>query len=166
MPLHTPVASQDLRRSAVDRADAVFIFANKFAMDANEEDARNIVRALAVKRYNRSVTGRDINVCIQLLRSDNKRLFYEAVDSFKVGDKGNNADSRDDSGGQTPERMQRTTVTPRQVEKKESGVFESLRRMVNTSFYSHTQTHVCARLSLLQVWQSLLNPPLQTALVP
>ena len=42
---------QDLRRCAVESADAVFIFANKFTTSDNDEDARNIVRALAVKRY-------------------------------------------------------------------------------------------------------------------
>ena len=41
---------QDLRRSAVERADAVFIFANKFADNQDVEDAKNIVRALAIKR--------------------------------------------------------------------------------------------------------------------
>ena len=48
----TPVwRLQDLRRCAIDRASAVFIFADKFATNTDGEDSRTILRALSIKRY-------------------------------------------------------------------------------------------------------------------
>ena len=45
------IALQDLRRCAIDRANAVFIFADKFATNTDGEDSRTILRALSIKRY-------------------------------------------------------------------------------------------------------------------
>ena len=44
------MADKDLRRCAMDRATAVFIFANKFATNTDGEDSRTILRALSIKR--------------------------------------------------------------------------------------------------------------------
>ena len=73
---------QDLKRSSAENADAVFILANKFPEDVNREDANNILRALAIKRYTRSVSGRDVPIAIQLMRSDSKELFLSAMEPF------------------------------------------------------------------------------------
>lgn len=44
------IRSQDLKRCDASKARIVFILANKFASDYDQEDSRNVVRAMAVKR--------------------------------------------------------------------------------------------------------------------
>lgn len=41
---------QDLKRCDASQARVVFVLANKFASDYNQEDSRNVVRAMAIKR--------------------------------------------------------------------------------------------------------------------
>ena len=44
------IRSQDLKRCDASKARIVFILANKFASDYDQEDSRNVVRAMAVQR--------------------------------------------------------------------------------------------------------------------
>jgi len=74
--------AKDLKRGCADTARAVFIMSNKSCADANAEDASTILRALAIKRYVFERTGRDIMTCVQLLRPENKALFYSTTDAF------------------------------------------------------------------------------------
>jgi hypothetical protein len=41
---------QDLRRACLEKATAVFIFGDKFAVNTDEEDSNTILRALSIKR--------------------------------------------------------------------------------------------------------------------
>lgn len=41
---------QVLRRCDAAHASVIFVMANKFASDYNQEDARNVMRAMAVQR--------------------------------------------------------------------------------------------------------------------
>lgn len=74
--------AKDLKRSCAEFARAVFIMSNKDCADSNAEDASTILRALAIKRYVFERTGRDIMTCVQLLRPENKALFYSTTDAF------------------------------------------------------------------------------------
>jgi hypothetical protein len=74
--------AKDLRRGCAESARAVFIMSNKNCRDANAEDASTILRALAVKRYVFERTGRDVMTCVQLLRPENKALFYSTTNAF------------------------------------------------------------------------------------
>eukprot|EP00753_Platysulcus_tardus_P021483 PLAT9022.1.p1 GENE.PLAT9022.1~~PLAT9022.1.p1 ORF type:complete len:1547 (-),score=755.29 PLAT9022.1:64-4188(-) len=71
----SPMSRRDLRRAKAHAAEGCFVLTNKFGMNADEEDAATILRALSVKRYAHQKRGRDILTCIQLLRPENKVHF-------------------------------------------------------------------------------------------
>lgn len=73
---------KDLDRAQVKQAAALFILCNKFAKDPDAEDSSTILRALAVKRYVHDLTGRDIKCCVQLIRAENKRLFFQTTQAL------------------------------------------------------------------------------------
>ncbi|KAM5275992.1 potassium channel subfamily U member 1 [Hipposideros larvatus] len=58
---------EDLRRVAVESADACLIIANPLCSDSQAEDTSNIMRVLSIKNYNP-----DTRVIIQILQSHNK----------------------------------------------------------------------------------------------
>ena len=71
-----------LKRACADSAKAVFIMANKRCSDANAEDASVILRALSLKRFAFERSGADLITCVQLLRPENKPLFFSTAEAF------------------------------------------------------------------------------------
>jgi len=63
----------DLERADVTKSLCNFIFCDKAAVDTYAEDSANIMRAITIKKYVSSLTaGKEANVVLQLLNSDNK----------------------------------------------------------------------------------------------
>lgn len=80
----------------------MFVLCNRFSPDPHSEDARTILRALAIKRYAiiggcmpRSAdlnavlrrfifrrTGQDVQTVVQLIKPENKRVFLSSAATF------------------------------------------------------------------------------------
>ena len=74
------MSDKDLRRAVAQHAKAVFVLANKFAKNAEEEDASTILRALSLKRFvQREKNGRDVMTCVQLINPESKKLFLSST---------------------------------------------------------------------------------------
>ena len=65
----------DLRRSNVERAKCVVIISSKQSQNDEFEDHRNIIYAVADKKYVYAMLQREIRVCLQLIRPSNKDLY-------------------------------------------------------------------------------------------
>lgn len=63
----TPLFKRDLERANASFAKAAFIFANRFAEDPDQEDAKTILRTLAIQSYNK-----EISTYVQVLKTKNK----------------------------------------------------------------------------------------------
>jgi hypothetical protein len=65
----------DLKRCQVEKAKAVIILCNKHSSDANEEDARTILKAMFIKNYLKQARA-NVKVCMQILRPEGKTHYY------------------------------------------------------------------------------------------
>lgn len=63
----SPLIDQDLERANASSARAAFVFANRFAEDPDKEDAKTILRTLAIQNYNKKII-----TYVQVLKSKNK----------------------------------------------------------------------------------------------
>ncbi|MFT5319731.1 MAG: hypothetical protein ACI8RA_003013 [Chlamydiales bacterium] len=63
----SPLIEQDLERANAGKARAAFIFANRFAEDPDKEDAKTILRTLAIQNYNKKII-----TYVQVLKAKNK----------------------------------------------------------------------------------------------
>jgi hypothetical protein len=64
----------DLKRTHVDKAVAVFILTNKFSSSPDDEDAKTILQQVSIQRYiNFRVQNAGTMYCMQLLRPENRR---------------------------------------------------------------------------------------------
>lgn len=50
------------------------------------EDRRNILNSLSVKKYVRSQTDREIRLCLQLLKPENKHLYNSTLSQYGRAD--------------------------------------------------------------------------------
>lgn len=64
---------KDLRRAKAETAEAIFIMANKFSLNPDEEDSKSILLNLSIKRYLASLVSTKMLYCMQLLRPENRR---------------------------------------------------------------------------------------------
>ncbi len=71
--------NKDLQRGSTETAKCVIILADKHSQNSNTEDYRNILHASSVKQYVRTVLNREIRVCLQILRPENKDLFSSSL---------------------------------------------------------------------------------------
>lgn len=74
-----PIYSRDLKRSLAEKAKCCIILSNQFCGNPALEDQRNILNALAVKKYVKAASGREIRTCVQLVKPENKALFFSAL---------------------------------------------------------------------------------------
>ena len=74
-----PLFAKDLNRCLAEKAKCCVILSNQFCQNPILEDQRNILNALSVKKYVRAGAGREIRICFQLLKPENKNLYYSAL---------------------------------------------------------------------------------------
>lgn len=72
----------DLLRACAPQSAGIFLMCNKWAPSPDAEDSSTILRALAVKRFVYQVNRRDVFVCAQLIRAENRVLFHSAMSSI------------------------------------------------------------------------------------
>lgn len=59
-----PIYPKDLKRCLVEKAKCCVILSNQFCSNPTLEDQRNILNALAVKKYVRSIKKREMRLCL------------------------------------------------------------------------------------------------------
>lgn len=73
------IFGRDLKRCLAERAKCCIILSNQFCQNPHLEDQRNILSALAVKKYVRAHGHREIRTCLQLVKPENKSLYFCAL---------------------------------------------------------------------------------------
>ena len=86
-----PLASEDLSRAKVQMAEACILLTNKNSPNSQEEDYRNILIALAIKKfyYDETKDAKDeqpanIRICMQLIKPESKDLYYKSLNLSAV----------------------------------------------------------------------------------
>lgn len=74
---------KDLKRCSADNSTCVVILANKQSRNPNAEDYKNILNTFSVKQYVKMMNGKDIRVCLQLLKPENKELYFSGLNGSK-----------------------------------------------------------------------------------
>jgi hypothetical protein len=74
-----PLFAKDLNRCLAEKAKCCVILSNQFCSNPILEDQRNILNALSVKKYVRAHADREIRICLQLLKPEDKSLYYSAL---------------------------------------------------------------------------------------
>jgi hypothetical protein len=70
---------KDLERCKADTAECVVLLANKLAKNPRYEDFSNILQAFSVKKFAKIFSGRDVRICIQLLRPETKEIYFSSL---------------------------------------------------------------------------------------
>lgn len=77
-----PLFQRDLKRCLAEKAKCCVILSNQFCQNPVLEDQRNILNALSAKKYVRAFGGREIRICFQMLKPENKNLYYSALQQY------------------------------------------------------------------------------------
>jgi hypothetical protein len=84
---------EDLRRADTHRAAACMLLVNKNSRFANDDDYKNILNALSIKKavYNLNKDGKDdekfnMKIIMQLLKPDSKFLYYKSLNLSPLND--------------------------------------------------------------------------------
>ncbi len=70
---------KDLERCKADQAECVVLLANKLAKNPKYEDFSNILQAFSVKKFAKIYSGKDVRICIQLLRPETKEIYFSSL---------------------------------------------------------------------------------------
>eukprot|EP00347_Sterkiella_histriomuscorum_P011662 403371596 len=74
-----PIHQKDLKRCLADKAKCCVILSNQFCRNPTLEDQRNILNALAVKKYVRNQSFKEMRLCLQLVKPEHKDLYFTAL---------------------------------------------------------------------------------------
>jgi hypothetical protein len=75
----TPMIDNHLKRASLLDAKMCFLLTNKQATDPYVVDRKNIMFALALKKYSLKHTGENKRLCIQLIKPDSASHFYSCL---------------------------------------------------------------------------------------
>lgn len=83
----------DLDRASMTRAEACTVLTNKNSKNSQQEDFKNILSALAIKKFvyvqNQRLKDElkyNIKLCIQLIKPESKRLYYDSLNMSAAHD--------------------------------------------------------------------------------
>ena len=74
----------DMERASLEQAETCIILTNKSASDPVTVDHKNILQSLAMKKYCQDVTGRNLRLCMQLIKQDSKQHYMSSIGSQKM----------------------------------------------------------------------------------
>lgn len=74
----------DMERASLEQAETCIILTNKSASDPITVDHKNILQSLAMKKYCQDVTGRNLRLCMQLIKQDSKQHYMSSIGSQKI----------------------------------------------------------------------------------
>jgi hypothetical protein len=72
-----------MARASLEHAEAAVILTNKNAVDPVTIDHKNILQGLSMKKYVQVVGGRNLRLCMQLIKSHSKQHYVSSVGSQK-----------------------------------------------------------------------------------
>jgi hypothetical protein len=79
---------KDLLRCKADSAGCVILLANKLAKNPKDEDFSNILQAFSIKKFSTIFSGKDVRICIQLLRPETKEIYFSSlINENEIGSK-------------------------------------------------------------------------------
>jgi hypothetical protein len=88
-----PFEDVDLERSQLHIADSCIVLCNKNSKNSLDEDYKNILTALSLKKfvYNRNKNLKDeskqnIKLCIQLIKPESKYLYFKSLNLSPIHD--------------------------------------------------------------------------------
>jgi acetyl-CoA C-acetyltransferase/potassium large conductance calcium-activated channel subfamily M alpha protein 1 len=88
-----PLTSEDLMRAKTQQATACILLTNKNSPMTQEEDYRNILIALAIKKfyYDEQKDRKDdipanVRICMQLIKPESKDLYYKSLNLSPLQD--------------------------------------------------------------------------------
>ena len=88
-----PLLSEDLFRAKTHKASACILLTNKNSPNSSEEDYRNILMALAIKKfvYDKKKEQKEdkepnIKLCMQLIKPESKDLYYKSLNLSPLQD--------------------------------------------------------------------------------
>jgi hypothetical protein len=70
---------KDLLRCKAESASCVILLANKLAKNPKTEDFSNILQAFSIKKFSTIFSGKDVRICIQLLRPETKEIYFSSL---------------------------------------------------------------------------------------
>ncbi len=74
-----PIYARDLKRASAETTKCIVILANKVSNNPMLHDYKNILQAFSVKQYVRMMAAREIRVCLQMLKPENKDLYFSSL---------------------------------------------------------------------------------------
>ena len=83
---------KDLERASGEKAKAFILLTNKNSAIASREDYRNILIALAIKKFhyikntNNDEAANSARICLQLIKPESKDLYYKSVNLSTISD--------------------------------------------------------------------------------
>lgn len=88
-----PLDEVDLKRGDTQKAEACLLLTNKNSKSAEEEDHRNILTALAIKKYvydtnkdSKDDSKHNIKLVMQLIKPESKILYYKSLNLPPIND--------------------------------------------------------------------------------
>ena len=77
----SPLNHKDLKRAQADSATCVVVLSDKFCKDPIMEDYSNILQSFCVKQYAKARRGKELRLCLQLVKPEHKELYYSGLQS-------------------------------------------------------------------------------------
>lgn len=75
-----PLNEKDLRRASIVKASAIIVLTHKHVMDPKTSDHRNILTAIAMKKYvYNNANGKNVRLCLQLIKPESKKHYYSSL---------------------------------------------------------------------------------------
>lgn len=74
-----PMIDRDLKRAKAASAKACILLTNKYGSDSFSSDHKNILTALAIKKYVYYHTNENMRLCMQLIKPESKTHYYSSL---------------------------------------------------------------------------------------
>jgi len=87
------LTANDLKRCDTHKSETCVLLTNKNSKSASEEDHRNILTALAIKKYvydqnkdSKDDSKHNIKLCLQLIKPESKVLYFKSLNLPVIND--------------------------------------------------------------------------------
>ena len=77
----SPFLEKDLRRVSASKADACVVLSSKYVKNSYESDHKNILTSIAIKKYVKQNEGRNLKMCLQLIKPESKKHYFNSINS-------------------------------------------------------------------------------------
>lgn len=77
------MSQYDMARAVLEQAESCILLTNKNASNPVTIDHKNILQGLAMKKYCNDVSGHNLRLCMQLIKSDSKQHYMSSIGSHR-----------------------------------------------------------------------------------